>query len=69
MLGNLDKNDNFLQCVPIFYRKLFVCPMKQAEEVNHSGNQTLWLNKNITIGRENVFCKEWHENGITLSEI
>ena len=68
ILGNLNKNDKFLQSVPTFYRKILctLYDMKQVEEANHPANQSLWLNKNVTVEGESIFWKEWHEKGITF---
>ena len=43
-----------------FYRKILctLYDMKQVEEANHPANQSLWLNKNITVEGESIFWKE-----------
>ena len=33
---------------------------------NQPFDQSIWLNKNITIWNETIFWNEWYEKGITL---
>ena len=40
--------------------------MKEKVGINQPVDQSIWLNKNITIGNETIFWNEWYEKGITL---
>ena len=66
--GNLDKRDKFLQCVPQFYRNILctLYDLKEKVGINQPFDQSIWLNKNITIGNETIFWNEWYEKGLTL---
>ena len=66
--GHLDKRDKFLQCVPQFYRNILytLYDLKEKVGINQPFDQSIWLNKNITIGKETIFWNEWYEKGITL---
>ena len=66
--GHPDKRDKFLQCVPQFYRNILctLYDLKEKVGINQPFDQSIWLNKNITIGNETIFWNEWYEKGITL---
>ena len=66
--GHLDKRDKFLQCVPQFYRNILctLYDLKEKVGINQPFDKSIWLNKNITMGKETIFWNEWYEKGITL---
>ena len=63
--GHLDKRDKFLQCVPQFYRNILrtLYDLKEKVGINQPFDQSISLNKNITIGNETIFWNELYEKG------